>query len=85
MFENRSFTADNAGIGGVLLLLLISQVALTPSLVPFVFFTMHSVWVPQIWRNARRGSARALYPSFVIGLSIARLALPLCTSRSLLL
>jgi hypothetical protein len=54
------------------------KVLLTPQLVPFVFFGMHSVWIPQIWRNARRGSARGLKPSFIIGLSIARLALPMC-------
>jgi hypothetical protein len=60
-----------------LITLVLINVLRTPQVLPFMFFVMHSVWVPQIWRNARRGTARGLNPSFILGMSVARLALPL--------
>lgn len=55
-----------------------AQIALMPSVIPFVLFAMQSIWVPQIYRNARRGSNGALGHGFIVGTSIGRLALPLC-------
>ncbi|KAK4685270.1 transmembrane E3 ubiquitin-protein ligase, partial [Tremellales sp. Uapishka_1] len=53
------------------------QIALLPSVVPFFLFAMYSFWIPQIYRNARKGNAHALQTGFVVGTSLARLALPL--------
>jgi hypothetical protein len=39
---------------------------------------MYSFWIPQIWRNARRGSSQAVERGFVVGTTVGRLALPLC-------
>jgi uncharacterized membrane protein YesL len=67
-----------AGLGAVALMFIFAQIALMPSVIPFVLFAMQSIWVPQIYRNARRGSNGALGHSFIVGTSIGRLALPLC-------
>lgn len=65
-------------IAGIAALLLLFQIILIPNVIPFILFVMHSTWVPQIWRNARRGSANALQHGFVLGTAAGRLALPLC-------
>jgi hypothetical protein len=44
---------------------------------------MYSFWIPQIWRNARRGSTDAMDKTFILGTSIGRLALPLCEIEEL--
>jgi hypothetical protein len=49
-----------------------------PGILPIALFAVHSYWIPQIWRNARRGSSQALERSFVLGTTFGRLALPLC-------
>ncbi|BEJ11489.1 hypothetical protein CspHIS471_0109110 [Cutaneotrichosporon sp. HIS471] len=64
-------------LGAVALMFIFAQIALMPSVIPFVLFAMQSIWVPQIYRNARRGSNGALGHAFIIGTSIGRLALPL--------
>ncbi|CAK9785846.1 hypothetical protein CC85DRAFT_287654 [Cutaneotrichosporon oleaginosum] len=64
-------------LGAVALMFIFIQIASMPSVIPFVLFAMQSIWVPQIYRNARRGSNGALGYGFVIGTSIGRLALPL--------
>lgn len=66
------------GLGAVALMFIFGQLALMPSVIPFVLFVMQSIWVPQIYRNARRGSSGALGHRFIIGTSVGRLALPLC-------
>ena len=62
----------------MLLLICIFNIAFLPSVVPFFLFIMFSFWLPQIWRNARRGNSHALDHRFVLGTSLGRLALPLC-------
>ncbi|EJT53239.1 RING finger ubiquitin ligase [Trichosporon asahii var. asahii CBS 2479] len=69
-------------IAGIAALLLLFQIILIPNVIPFILFIMHSTWVPQIWRNARRGSANALQHGFVLGTAAGRLALPLCEYSS---
>ncbi|WVQ74741.1 hypothetical protein IAR50_004346 [Cryptococcus sp. DSM 104548] len=53
------------------------SILFTPRLIPWVFAVVYSFWLPQIWRNARRGNGRALEWKFVLGSSVGRLALPL--------
>ncbi|WWC98821.1 hypothetical protein V866_005714 [Kwoniella sp. B9012] len=55
------------------------QFAFLPSVIPFFLFGLYSFWLPQIWRNARRGSTRALDAWFILGTTAGRLALPLYT------
>lgn len=62
----------------IVLVFVFFQFAFLPPVIPFFLFVIFSFWVPQIWRNARRGNSHALDHSFVIGTSIGRLALPLC-------
>ncbi|WWC72337.1 uncharacterized protein I206_106299 [Kwoniella pini CBS 10737] len=59
------------------LLFCLLQFAFLPSVVPFFLFGLYSFWIPQIWRNARRGTSRALDAWFVLGTTVGRLALPL--------
>ncbi|ORY35895.1 hypothetical protein BCR39DRAFT_512893 [Naematelia encephala] len=76
----RNLFADHPGIrwlGALFFVFFIFQVALVPSIVPFFLFGMYSFWIPQIWRNARRGTSHALDHTFVIGTSLGRLGLPL--------
>ncbi|WWC65490.1 uncharacterized protein I303_108108 [Kwoniella dejecticola CBS 10117] len=53
------------------------QFAFLPSVIPFFLFGLYSFWLPQIWRNARRGTSRAMDAWIVIGTTLGRLALPL--------
>lgn len=55
---------------------------MVPSLAPVTLFGMYSFWVPQIWRNATRRSL-GVDKTFVIGTTIGRLAIPICTSSLL--
>ncbi|WVW81137.1 hypothetical protein I302_103128 [Kwoniella bestiolae CBS 10118] len=55
------------------------QFAFLPSVIPFFLFGLYSFWLPQIWRNARRGTSRAMDAWFVLGTTAGRLALPLYT------
>jgi hypothetical protein len=55
---------------------------LVPQATPIFLFALYSFWVPQIWRNARRGNRKALRWRFVLGQSAARLCLPLCESKT---
>lgn len=66
------------GILSALLFLLIGPFLFTPSIFPIFLTCLYSFWVPQIWRNARRGNGRALGWGFVLGMSGGRLVLPLC-------
>ncbi|RXK41711.1 hypothetical protein M231_00946 [Tremella mesenterica] len=58
-------------------LLIYFQFALQPMFMPFVLFTMYSFWIPQIYRNARRGTSGALNHGFIIGTTLGRFAIPL--------
>jgi hypothetical protein len=62
----------------IIIFLMLSGIV--PQATPIFLFALYSFWVPQIWRNARRGNRKALQWKFVLGQSIARLALPLCKS-----
>ncbi|KAL1409803.1 hypothetical protein Q8F55_003800 [Vanrija albida] len=63
--------------GGVLFTIFMFNILLMPSLVPFVLFATNSMWVPQIYRNATRGSSQSLSHTFVIGVGFGLLAIPL--------
>ena len=56
------------------------HIAFLPSVVPFFLFALYGFWVPQIYRNALRGTIGAFDHTFIFGTSIARLGLPLCKS-----
>lgn len=64
----------------IVVFLLLSGIV--PQATPIFLGALYSFWVPQIWRNARRGNRKALQWQFVIGQSIARLGLPLCTFQT---
>lgn len=66
------------GIVMALLFFLLGPLLFTPSVFPIFLTSLYSFWVPQIWRNARRGNGRALGWGFVLGMSGGRLVLPLC-------
>lgn len=38
---------------------------------------LYSFWVPQIWRNVKRGSRRGLSIQYIVGMSATRLVIPL--------
>ncbi|WOO79767.1 DSC E3 ubiquitin ligase complex subunit 1 [Vanrija pseudolonga] len=63
--------------GGVLFTIFMFNILLMPSLVPFVLFATNSMWVPQIYRNATRGSSQSLSHTFVVGVGFGLLAIPL--------
>ena len=70
----------------MLLTLIVFQLAFIPQVIPIFLLVVYSFWIPQIWRNARRGNAHSLEHPFVLGTTLGRLALPLCAytvSRSL--
>ncbi|KAE8537615.1 hypothetical protein D1P53_006324 [Cryptococcus gattii VGV] len=60
-----------------LLFFLLGPLLFTPSVFPVFLTSLYSFWVPQIWRNARRGNGRALGWGLVLGMSGGRLVLPL--------
>ncbi|KAJ9073083.1 hypothetical protein DSO57_1020242 [Entomophthora muscae] len=41
------------------------------------FFSLYSFWIPQIWRNISRGTSKSLSSIYVVGVSVAKLAVPL--------
>nr|ODN88861.1 hypothetical protein L204_06299 [Cryptococcus depauperatus CBS 7855] len=49
-----------------LLIFSVLPLLFTPPLLPFVFIILYSFWIPQIWRNARRGHSRALDWGFIL-------------------
>jgi hypothetical protein len=57
-------------------------IGILPQIVPLLLGVLYSFWLPQIWRNARRGNRKALTWKFVLGMSCARLALPLCKPKT---
>lgn len=76
--SSRMECSDVLVVLGIAAILIGFQFALMPSIVPFFLFLMFSFWIPQIWRNARRGSNDGMDKTFIIGTAIGRLALPLC-------
>ena len=67
-------------IGGIIAFFVFLHIAFLPSVVPFFLFALYGFWVPQIYRNALRGTIGAFDHTFIFGTSIARLGLPLCKS-----
>ena len=47
----------------------------------FVSVTYTLIWLPQIWRSARKGRTSGLTPEYVFGMTICRLAGALCEYR----
>ncbi|KZP00609.1 hypothetical protein CALVIDRAFT_493843 [Calocera viscosa TUFC12733] len=72
----NSITDPESKFWALLLLsfIFLVQATLSPSLVLFAVGALYSFWVPQIVRNARRGTRKALRWTYVIGTSIARLS-----------
>lgn len=64
----------------LVIMLMMILLGIIPQIVPVFLVIMYSFWIPQIWRNARRGVRKAVSWRFVMGMSGARLALPLCES-----
>jgi hypothetical protein len=65
-------------IGIFVVLFTYLTIAFNASLIAFFLPLLFSFWIPQIWRNARRGTSRGLKWKFILGSSTARVALPLC-------
>lgn len=53
-------------------------IGVLPQIIPLLLGVMYSFWWPQIWRNAIKGNRKSLSWRFVVGMSIARLAMPMC-------
>ncbi|KZT53510.1 hypothetical protein CALCODRAFT_486273 [Calocera cornea HHB12733] len=72
----NSITDPESKFWALLLLsfIFLVQATLSPSLVLFAVGALYSFWIPQIARNARRGTRKALRWTYVIGTSIARLS-----------
>ncbi|EJU04890.1 hypothetical protein DACRYDRAFT_114212 [Dacryopinax primogenitus] len=72
----NSITDPESKFWALLLLsfIFLVQATLSPSLVLFAVGALYSFWVPQIVRNARRGTRKALSWTYVIGTSLARLS-----------
>lgn len=64
-------------VGLVIVLALLDMLQVTHS-APYLTAMLYSWWLPQIWRNARKGTRKALNWRFVIGMSICRCLFPLC-------
>lgn len=65
-------------LGSLLLLFIFIYIIRVPATIPFAIFATQSIWLPQIYRNARRGSSGGLGYDFIIGTTIGRLGIPLC-------
>ncbi|WVF68112.1 hypothetical protein IAT40_002875 [Kwoniella sp. CBS 6097] len=76
----RSFFIDHPLMKWICILgflFLFINIAFLPNVIPFFVVGLYSFWVPQIWRNARRGNSQVMDPTFIIGTTAGRLALPL--------
>ncbi|KAL8097169.1 hypothetical protein AgCh_030322 [Apium graveolens] len=48
-----------------------------PKFLPVITLVVHSYWIPQIATNVFRDPRKPLQPSYIIGMSVTRLAIPL--------
>ncbi|KAG8694431.1 hypothetical protein FRC09_009853 [Ceratobasidium sp. 395] len=58
--------------------LFLVQITVSPRLVLYAIGALYSFWVPQIARNLKRGTRKALQKRYVIGTTLCRLFFPLC-------
>lgn len=68
------------GLGIISLFLILQFTRITFFLFAIVFI-IHSFWIPQIWRNASKGHNLDMDNLYIFGMSISRLAIPLCKYR----
>jgi hypothetical protein len=71
------------GIFALLIIIVLIQVIVSSKLLLVALLLLHSFWIPQIVRNARKGTRRALRKRYVFGTSLARMYFPLCEFRGL--
>ncbi|KAG9085317.1 hypothetical protein FRC07_013411, partial [Ceratobasidium sp. 392] len=57
--------------------LFLVQITVSPRLVLYAIGALYSFWVPQIVRNIKRGTRKALQKRYVIGTTLCRLFFPL--------
>ncbi|CUA71903.1 DSC E3 ubiquitin ligase complex subunit 1 [Rhizoctonia solani] len=57
--------------------LFLVQITVSPRLVLYAVGALYSFWVPQIMRNVKRGTRKALQKRYVIGTTLCRLFFPL--------
>ncbi|CAE6462228.1 unnamed protein product [Rhizoctonia solani] len=57
--------------------LFLVQITVSPRLVLYAIGALYSFWVPQIIRNVKRGTRKALQKRYVIGTTLCRLFFPL--------
>ncbi|KAF8604550.1 hypothetical protein BDV93DRAFT_491761 [Ceratobasidium sp. AG-I] len=57
--------------------LFLVQITVSPRLVLYAIGALYSFWVPQILRNVKRGTRKALQKRYVIGTTLCRLFFPL--------
>ncbi|GAM19291.1 hypothetical protein SAMD00019534_024660 [Acytostelium subglobosum LB1] len=60
-----------------IMILIIMVIYYVSSLFQVILFILFSYWVPQIWSNVYRSTRRPFIWSYVLGMSITRLSLPL--------
>ncbi len=71
---------EHVGVFMFIFLSITVRVILSPTLsMFFVAVTYSWIWLPQIWRSARRGRTSGLSIPYVIGTTACRLAAALCT------
>jgi len=64
-------------IFALLIIIVLIQVIVSSKLLLVALLLLHSFWIPQIVRNARKGTRRALRKRYVFGTSMARMYFPL--------
>ncbi|KAI0244626.1 hypothetical protein L0F63_005597 [Massospora cicadina] len=66
-------------LGGLMLVFqtLFSRGKLQLAMIRTFFFGLYSFWIPQIWRNITRGTSKGLSPTYTVGISATKLAIPL--------
>ncbi|KEP50684.1 putative RING finger protein [Rhizoctonia solani 123E] len=57
--------------------LFLVQITVSPRLVLYAIGALYSFWIPQIMRNVKRGTRKALQKRYVIGTTLCRLFFPL--------
>ncbi|KAF8340498.1 uncharacterized protein EI90DRAFT_3035785 [Cantharellus anzutake] len=64
-------------ISMILSIIILLQLMVNPKLILGVLYAFHSFWIPQIVRNAKRGTRRALRKRYVLTTTVCRAFFPL--------
>jgi len=78
-FILAAFNSDAINLDGFLLLAFGAMYYFNTLTLIFVF-GMYSFWIPQIIMSARKDTISPFFPKFVIGMTVARGIIPICSS-----